>query len=353
MQPHCNQPSRNRCWTILKCYPSLFSPAHREDRVVLSGAFRLDSYDDTHTGTRWFCFDNPTTGHAGGYRIRPVASLGKSLGGRWYALYPRICGHPDCDRLGRLAGPSGRISAGLTCISRNRGACGAWVGGGYPGQGEGQKDRTRSPFHPKPTERHAILTHPTAKRINLIAGIQMSAGKVPEQIEHASQDTGFFRTLTKKVLTSVGMKFAGLTPPNQSRCDGAVGPRPRAVNGPGLPDPVRRASPPDHPSIREGSKVSPVAMAARPSSGSPARGAFRAKSCPLPAAQGPRHPTFTSTISMDITAVSRNGCAPSMASPPSISTPIWDGDGSPRHAAAAFSRPIGCAAPSGWGGTNN
>ena len=91
-----------------------------------------------------------------------------------------------------------------------------------------------------------------------------------------------------------------------------------------------------------------VAMAARPSSGSPARGAFRAKSCLLPAAQGPRHTTFTSTISTDTTAVSRNGYAPSMASPPSISTPIWDGDGSPRHAAAAFSRPTGFAARSGW-----
>ena len=67
-----------------------------------------------------------------------------------------------------------------------------------------------------------------------------------------------------------------------------------------------------------------VAMAARPSSGSPASGAFRAKSCPLPAAQGPRHLTFTSTISTDTTAVSRNGCAPSMASPPSISIPIWE-----------------------------
>src|SRR3954451_13306819 len=96
-----------------------------------------------------------------------------------------------------------------------------------------------------------------------------------------------------------------------------------------------------------------AAMAARRLSVSPASGTFLARSCPRPVGRGRRHPICTSTTSTAITAVSRNGCVPSTALRPNISTFTSDGDEPSKHGGMVPSQPIGCSAQSASYSANN
>ena len=71
-----------------------------------------------------------------------------------------------------------------------------------------------------------------------------------------------------------------------------------------------------------------------------------ARPCRRPVGRGRRLPTCTSTTSTAITAVSRNGCVPSMASRASISTITSAGGEPSKHGVTASSQPIGCSAQS-------